>query len=128
MKQPPIQLPPGAVAYEPDFTRKRQLTQEEIAKLSDKVLKRMDKIDKIAEELASHTKTEKARITELATENVSDRKIVKQGYEEETIGVFLHPNHAEGVMEYIDGDEVVFSRPLYPSEKQFSISNAAANE
>lgn len=117
-------LPPGAEALD-TIMHKCSFSQEEKDKMTEKVLKDLNKIDRLEEEKKSFVDEKNSEIKNIKLESGSTRKNLELGFELLERECWLFPDQVNKVMNYTDCEtnEVLWSRPLHPSERQLFINN-----
>lgn len=98
------------------------LETDSLEEIKESYIEKSKQLKQLLDEKALSMNSFKERINPLQKEVNEAIDLLKDGYMETNAMCFLIPNIEENIMEYyLEDGTLVFSRPLRPDEKQFSI-------
>lgn len=107
-----------------EFTYPRPLEGEELTHLKDEYHVNAIKMAKLEEKKKEFMENWKADVKPLKLQMAEQMTMMRSKVEEITEDVYLMPEFDEDMMGYYNGDgKLVYSRPLMPEERQFSIAD-----
>lgn len=113
-----------SAAKSEEFTYPRALDVSEVTYLKDEYTKNAIIMAKHEERKKEFMADWKAAVKPLGLEMGGQMTQIRSNVEEVTEDVYLLPEHDENLMGYYNVEgKLVYSRPLMPEEKQFSIVN-----